>query len=687
MKTIPDPMHESRHTYEPGTPTLNTIFNHSPFGIAVLNQELIESVNQQFCDILSKSRNQIIGKPIKTIFGDQDEYLKIIHLETFETRIKLSSGQQILLVSPKSVLYSDGKEKILLFISDISQFKSNVQPAQEISPEFYSIFNLSPSLLLLLDEYTNVININDTALNLVSKARDNIIGLRPGNVLNCIRSYDSPRGCGNGPQCKNCIVRKTVLETLLTGKSNYRVESPFPVRHNHGVTMLTVLVTSVFMKRDDAPAVLVAIDDITERKQLEVELALSKDELKRKNSELQAVNLKLMDSFNKIKQINRQLISAKEKAEESDQLKSAFLANISHEVRTPLNGILGFLELLASNNLSKAQRDLYTKVVNQSADQLLHIMTDIIEIAMIESGQIRLNYERIDLTDVLNGIYKCFENDAISKGLQFKLKYDSGKANTKIISDSSKLTDILSRLLDNAIKFTFKGKVEFGFKFLVNHSIEFYVSDTGIGIDPENSHSVFEHFRQIELSDTRNYGGTGLGLSIARAYVHLLGGKIWFESTPGRGAKFYFTIPYSLMKKDINSMPTTKSDAGKIDWSDKTFLIVEDEEVNVHYLQELLGLTKAKLLYASDAESAISTCTTNSDIDLVLMDIKLPDMDGYRATQTIRKLRPDLPIIAQTAYAMTGDRMKAIESGCCDYIAKPIRSTDLMTMLQRWLKE
>jgi signal transduction histidine kinase len=669
---------------EPSLLTLNSVFDNSPFGIAIISSEKFEILNHPFCTIVSKNREDIIGKPIKTVFRKQDDYLKIIHLESFETLLSLENTQRSLMINPMPIFDREGLEKILLFVSDITKYHEASRQVSEQASQLYSVFNLTPSILLVLDEYTNVLNINDTALTIVNKAKENSIGLRPGDILNCIRSYDSPKGCGNGPQCKHCLVRKTVLETLLTGKNNYRVESPFLIKSSEGISTLTVLVSAISMKREEGNAVLVAIDDITERKKLETELEQSKEELQRKNSELHALNSKLLDSYKRIRHSNTELLNAKTKAEESDRLKSAFLANISHEVRTPLNGIVGFLELLNKNTLDSEQRLMYSKIVNQSADQLIHIITDIIEASRIESGQVQLKMANLNVNELLTGLYYYFEKDATEKKLHFKCSEHLADDKCYVLTDEDKLRQILQNLIDNAIKFTPAGHVEFGCRFSNNH-VEFFVTDSGIGIDDKHRFSVFEYFRQVEISETREYGGTGLGLSIARSYVQLLGGSIWFDSVPAKGTSFYFTIPYTtvITDKSNNNMSIQER---LIDWSDKTFLIVEDEEVNIHYLQELLEPTNARLVYSNSAEEAISQCKSNPNLDLVLMDIKLPGIDGYEATKVIKELRSDLPVIAQTAYAMSGDRLKAISAGCDDYIAKPIRADDLLQKIHHWIK-
>ncbi len=675
-------METLKRNVEPNIQTLSAVFDNSPAGIALIREERFVILNHRFCEILQLDQKLILGSPIKTVFQNQVEYIHIIHLESFELVRIIQGERSTFHVNSFPIFDAEGNENILLFIIDISKYKRIADKTLEQQQELDSIFNLTPSFLLLLDNRTQVININDPALQLGNKKRTDSVGLQPGNILECIRSYDSPDGCGAGPHCKQCVIRRTFLETLLTGKNNYNVEAPFMLKQNGNVKNLTLLVTTIVLERNQGNYVLLAINDITEQKQLEKELIESKIIIQKKNLELERLNLELTDSYNRLRQAHSELMTSKEKAEESDRLKTSFLANMSHEIRTPLNGIVGFLELIKNNTINRDQQISYINIINQCAGQLLHMMNDIIELSKIQAGEKEIHLENTDINQILKETYQSFCREIQNKKLEFPFPLELAD-NNKVMTDDDKLRQILFHLLNNSLKFTVKGKIEFGCNIAGNF-YEFFVRDTGIGIEEKHFSSIFEHFRQVEHYENREFGGIGVGLTLAKAYVEMLGGKIWLESTPGKGTTFFFTVPINSNYNEIEITAMNKP-RELINWSDRTFLIVEDEEVNVQYLQELLKMTKANLLYAITADEAIEACKNHPEIDLVLMDIKLPGMNGYEATRRIKKIRHNLPVIAQTAYAMSSDRTNALKAGCDDYIAKPIRSFDLLDLIGRYL--
>ncbi|MGD2034530.1 MAG: PAS domain S-box protein [Bacteroidales bacterium] len=384
-----------------------------------------------------------------------------------------------------------------------------------------------------------------------------------------------------------------------------------------------------------------------------------------------------------------ELIKAKEKAEESDRLKSAFLSNMSHEIRTPMNGIIGFSSLLASKNLTQETTEYYKDLITKSSNQLLSIVNDIIDISKIVSDQVELNLIPVDLYVIMHDVSMDYKKKAKEKGLDYIVKKKLPENQSKIVTDPSKLIQILGHLLDNAIKFTKTGSVELGVVSM-NKEVKFFVKDTGIGINKNMYDKVFQRFRQAEETHTREYGGTGLGLSISKAYVEVLGGKIWIESVRNKGTTFYFTLPCKKCtnkKSDTNEKDINISTMINQNWSDNTILIADDEPLVIDYFREVLASTGIKMHFARNGKETISFVKDNPSIDLVLLDIRMPLMNGFEVFDKIKKLRPDLPVIAQTAYAFAQDREKILTAGFVDYIAKPIHNNLLLEKIASYLKK
>ena len=376
---------------------------------------------------------------------------------------------------------------------------------------------------------------------------------------------------------------------------------------------------------------------------------------------------------------NRQLKEAKEKAEESDSLKSAFLANMSHEIRTPMNGIMGFSMMLADPQLPKETRETYLKIVNSSCEQLLHIVNDIIEISKIEAGQMDVNETAFDLQILLNELFAFYSTAAREKGV--KLEIDQIRCNltsgTWIITDRTKLRQIFDNLFSNAVKFTPAGKIILRCE-LREGFIRFELEDTGIGIEPDLQEVIFERFRQVESSYTKTYGGTGLGLAITKAYIEKLGGKIIVRSVYGKGSVFSFKLPYKPCS-DITGKKEQVSKFRPLDLG-MTILIVEDEEINWMYLNEILK-NRVRVLRAVTGKQAIELVKENPGIDIILMDIKLPDINGIELTKIIKSINGNIKVIAQTAYALSGDRESVIAAGCSGYISKPVNRDELLNLI------
>ena len=397
-----------------------------------------------------------------------------------------------------------------------------------------------------------------------------------------------------------------------------------------------------------------------------------------------------------------ELIVAKENAEKADRLKSSFLMNMSHEIRTPMNAVIGFSNLLLNPEISKKEQNEFLEIILGNGDRLLHLIDDILDVSKIESGLMEISETEFSLSHLLTEMVMIYDNKRINmekQNLKIRISQKVIKQDYILMTDPVRLKQVLSNLIHNALKFTESGFVEIGYsiqsaaQLTKNHVktnedgqlIKIYVKDTGIGIPEDHIESIFDRFIKVE-GNTKLYEGTGLGLTISKNLVELLGGKIWVESVVDQGSTFYFTLPIKVSDNESKDIKLKDKIPDKFEWTDKVILIAEDEESNYSLLEHILKETKVQLLWAKNGIEAIDICRSYKNINLVLMDIKMPEMDGYAATKSIKKIRKDIPVIAVTAYAEDKEKEESSKAGCDDYMAKPIEIDNLLPLIDKYME-
>lgn len=377
---------------------------------------------------------------------------------------------------------------------------------------------------------------------------------------------------------------------------------------------------------------------------------------------------------------------------ESDRLKTAFLANMSHEIRTPMNAILGFTEVLLHASHPKKERAEFLQLIRSSSNDLLSIIEDLIDIAKMESKQLKIKIKPCKPYDIILDLQAMFHEVLKRYGkesaVELIVNIKESEKELVIDTDRERLKQVLSNLVNNAAKFTDKGFIEFGYKQTDQSGLLFFVRDSGLGIPSHMKEIIFDRFTQVEMNNRKDFRGAGLGLAISKNIVNLLGGNIWVESEPNKGSEFYFILPVLKTLDIADKKIDVLANSGihpKIDWSGKTLLIAEDDEMNFLYLNEILRNTKVNIVRANNGLEAINIAESEEHIDCILMDIKMPEINGIEATKYIKGIRPDIPIIAQTAFALDGDKEKCLKAGCNAYITKPVRKEPLFMYLEKYL--
>jgi PAS domain S-box-containing protein len=546
------------------------------------------------------------------------------------SKAQLSPAEQQLDDDARKLLHELQVHQIELELQNeaLSVTKAEVE---ELVEKYQSLYDFAPSGFITLSEQGEILELNHSAARMLKEDRTAVAGKK-------FESFILPESRLEFNHCFQDLFRNKKGQTCEFTLSN-RLQVPIQVTAN-GI--------------------------------LDQHLALC--------------HLTLVDiTENKIAE--RKLKEAKLRAEESERLKSAFLANMSHEIRTPMNGILGFLGLLRDPQIGNEEFNQYLDIIEKSGSRLLNIINDVIDISKIESGSMKLVVSDTNINEQIKYLHTFFKPQVDVKNLNFFTDSPLTGKEALIKTDREKLIAILTNLIKNAIKYTNTGAISFGY-LKKDAYLEFFVRDTGIGI-PNNQHEfIFDRFSQVENVDLKVEEGTGLGLAISRAYAEILGGQLWVESDFGKGSTFYFTIPYlTESPAEPSGKDTIQHGIGFKVRRRLKVLVVDDEATSNFLLSILVRKHDHDVIEASNGQEAIDALRENSDIDLVLMDIRMPILNGHEATKKIREFNKEVIIIAQTAFCFPEDREKALNAGCNDIITKPIDKTVLFELLKTYFKD
>jgi len=640
------------------------------------------------------SADEVIGKPLNVLLPSSLAEIDTQHLSNFlnadQTIRQLNEGVELFgrrkdgTIFPceanvSKTKYND-KTIIVNVLRDINKRKQDLEIHREKNEYLENLLDYTNAPIIVWNMKCEIIRFNKAFESLTGRNGKYVIG----KSLEILFPPSS---------------RKSSMELIRKTLEGERLEAvEIDILHVVGSVNTLLWNSATIMSADlKTPIGTIAQGmNITQRKQAEEEfqrlIESLEQELREKNRQIEA-NEKLAASLiieNKELAIQNEekdkrtaeLIVAKEIAEESDSLKTAFLQNISHKIRTPLNGIIGFSELLNQEDLNAEEIKEFTGLIAQSGKRLIEIVNNVLDISKIQTGQFKIEQKSILINSVFSDLRNFFFPVTKAKNIELNFHFPDDE-NETIFSDEAKLTQILTNLISNAVKFTKSGSIECGFEFK-DDFVQLYVKDTGVGIPDELYDRIFNQFVQSKQSSTNDIDGAGLGLSIAKGLVELLGGKIWVESVVDKGSTFYFTLPYRPIAA---ASPTEDPKYSEIPGKrpNRVILIAEDDWISFQYLRTILEKSDITVIHAENGEQAVEFVKTKSDIDLILMDIKMPVMDGIDATKIIKRIRPDLPIIAQTAYTYSEEKSKMSGVGCDEYLAKPLDYAKLKELLKIYL--
>lgn len=568
----------------------------------------------------------------------------------FETLLFQRDKKEMPIEITANVIEIDNTNIILTCVKDISlrknyetQLIASKLVAEENETELNAIFDQSPASVFLFDEHLKILRANKKALEKFNITEAAIINQRFGDLINCTNTKNRTRKCGTSEACKVCKLNNIFRETVTQEKTFFKEEVQILFNSYNTSIEKTMLVSTSLLKKNGHSVFLATLDDITKRKHMEQEL-----------------------------------IEAKIMAQESDRLKSAFLNNLSHEIRTPLNGILGFIDFF-NDDISLEEKKEYVKIMRKSGDRLIKTVDDLVNVSKINSGLVELKHESFSINEFVDSFFSKLFQQEEKPNVNFLLKIDP-KLKEKIIhTDKLKLHNVLRNLLDNAFKFTSKGFVKLEI-IAENDDVFISVQDSGIGISSEHHFDIFKPFWQVENDLNRSYDGNGLGLTVAQKLVTCLGGDLSVKSDLNNGAIFLFQLTDVLEEVPETNINAEKQSSLK----DKTILICEDDLTNYRYLEAILLQENCKIIRANNGEEALGLFEKHNTIDLVLMDLNMPVMDGFEATRKIRVIKNNIPIIAQSAFVLNDENKKALKAGCNEFLSKPLTKELLINTLKKY---
>ncbi len=616
----------------------------APYGVFDLTRDgSIKGVNQAACEMTGKTEAELKSLAFYDLcLPEERERLREVCAEMIDGTKTLSDEFIFMPREGKKVNWHLRGVKIddetyLVFAQDITSRIRDEERLKELLHDQQIILDNDPTFIIFKDTGNNILNITKSVAQMTGIPKEKMEGMHSSLIY---------------PEMADKYYEDD-LEVIRSGKPKMGIVEPL---YSVGGDVKWLLTNKIpyFDENGKIVGIILFSTDITDLKKFE-------DELVEKN---------------------KQLVQEKEKAEEADRLKTAFLANMSHEIRTPMNGIIGFTNLLKEPDLTGEEQEEFIEIIQRSGTRMLNTINDIVDISKIESGLEKVEKDEIDPLDFILEQYNFFRQEASAKNI--KLEFTTGVVpeGFRMITDSGKLNSVLINLIKNALKFTHEGSIKIGLD-VIGEQVRFYVADTGIGIPENRQEAVFDRFVQADIADTRVYEGSGLGLAICKSYLEMQGGKIWLESEIGKGTVVYFSLPLQENPSTIKQeKKVEKIEKSEIQLNKLRILVAEDDEVSRELIKFSLSPLVAELKFAVNGEETLRAFQEDPRVDLILMDIKMPKMNGLEVTRKIRSFDQNIPIIAQTAYAQLGDKEEALAAGCNAYISKPIEVASLKQMIK-----